>query len=76
MTIADMRAKLMERYSGTIRGQRVDRMSDRQVIAIYKSLVDRKDIGICRPGIPKRSRLHEPVRYEQIGMEFMNDQAS
>ena len=70
MNVTDMRMLLMERYSGTIRGQRVDQMPDRQVIAIYRSLVDRKDPGIQRPGNPKRSRLHEPVRYEQMRMEF------
>ena len=70
MTVAAMREALISRYSPVIRKQRVDRMPDSQVIAIYHSLIDRKDPEICGPGVPKKSRLHKPERYEQIRMEL------
>jgi len=71
MTVNAMRDTLIKRYSPVIRNQRVDRMPDSQVVAIYRSLINRGDSAVIgRPGIPKRSRLHEPVRYEQIEMEL------
>lgn len=76
MTVNDMRDALMARYSTTIRNQRIDMMPDHQVIAIYKSMIARNDGPRRSPGIPKRSRLHEPERFEQTRMDFMNDQAS
>lgn len=76
MTVNDMRRILMDRYSSTIRKQRVDRMPDSQVVAIYRSLVERKDLPSKNSRLPKKRRLHEPEQYEQLRMEFMNDQAS
>ena len=74
MTVAAMREALINRYSHTIRGRSVDRMPDGQVIAIYHSLMERKDPAVtCGPGIPKKSRLHRPERYEQTRMDFLND---
>ena len=83
MTIMAMREQIIQRYSPVVRGQRVDRMPDRQVVAIYKSLMKRRDgVVKCGPGIPKRSRLHERVRFEQTEMDlsfderFRNDQTA
>ena len=69
MTVAGMREALINRYSPVIRNQRVDRMSDYQVIAIYHSLIERKDLEPAHK-IPKNSRIHEPVKYEQLQMEI------
>ena len=62
MTISDMRAQLIQRYSPTIHGQRVDYMPDDQVIAIYYSLIERKDPKIGKPKKPE----YEEVRCEQM----------
>ena len=70
MTVNDMRMALKERYSPVIRNQPVDTMPEGQVIAIYRSLVERKDTAIVKPRIPKKMRLHEPVKYEQMRMEL------
>ena len=70
MTVDGMRAVLMERYSGVIRKQRVDRMPDNQVVAIYKRMEAYGELK-KRPGIPTKRRLHPPVKYEQMRMEFM-----
>ena len=83
MTVTAMREQIIQRYSPVVRGRRVDRMPDRQVVAIYRSLVNRKDpIVKCGPGIPKRRRLHEPMHFEQTEMDlsfderFRNDQTA
>ena len=84
MTVTAMREALITRYSPVIRGQRVDRMPDAQVMAIYRSLINRKDpIVKCGPGIPKRCRLHEREKFEQLEMDlnldgerFRNDQTA
>ena len=70
MTVNDMRRALKARYSPVIRNQPVDNMPEGQVIAIYRSLVERKDTAIVKPRIPKKMRLHEPVKYEQMQMEL------
>lgn len=70
MTIEGMRAVLAERYSGTIRHQRVDCMPDSQVFAIYKRLEAKGELE-NRKRIPKKQRLNPPVRFEQLRMEFM-----
>ena len=70
MNVNDKRAALIHRYSPVIRGQRVDMMTDEQVCAIYGRLLDRNDLDTCKPRIPKKDRLHEPVKYEQMRMEF------
>lgn len=77
MTITAMREQIIQRYSPVVRGQRVDRMPDRQVVAIYRSLVNRKDTPV-----PKRNRIHERVKFEQTEMDltfderFRNDQTA
>lgn len=74
MTVAAMREALIKRYSHTIRGRSVDRMPDGQVVAIYHSLLKRKDPALaCGPGIPKKSRLYRPEHFEQMRMDFLND---
>ena len=62
MTVENMRSQLIQRYSKTIRNQRVDLMPDEQVIAIYHSLIERKDPKIGKPKAPVRSE----VRCEQL----------
>ena len=62
MTVENMRLQLIQRYSKTIRNQRVDLMPDEQVIAIYYSLIERKDPKIGKPKTPARSE----VRCEQL----------
>lgn len=62
MTVNDMRAQLIQRYSQTIHGQRVEFMPDDQVIAIYYSLIERKDPKIGKPKKPE----YEEVRCEQM----------
>ena len=75
MTVTAMRETLIKRYSPVIRGQRVDRMPEQQVVAIYHSLINRRDpILQCGPGIPKKSRLHRPEKSEQLEMEFETDE--
>jgi hypothetical protein len=69
MTVDGMRVALMERYSGEIRHQRVDRMPDSQVIAIYRRLEAYGELR-KRPGIPKKQRLHPPERFEQMRMDI------
>ena len=72
MNVTDMRAALKQRYGDTIRNRHVDYMPDGQVMAIYHSLIDRKDpfIGKERNTVPKKRRLHEPIVYEQTRMEI------
>lgn len=72
MTVNNMRDALKKRYSPVIQGKNVDTMPEKQVIAIYRSLIERKDPLISNPNrkIPKKMRLHEPVRYEQLRMEI------
>lgn len=70
MTVNGMREILIRRYSPVIRGQRIDRMPDTQVLAIYRSLVDRKDPELSRTRIPKKLRLHEPEKFEQLMMDI------
>lgn len=68
MTVNDMRRTIVAKYADTIRGRRVDCMPDSQVIAIYRNLVERR--ALPGPGVPKRRRLHEPVRCEQMRMDI------
>ena len=70
MNVTDMREILKSRYSPVIRNQSVDCMPDNQVIAIYRSLINRRDPELCKQPVPKKQRLHEPVRYEQLRMEI------
>ena len=70
MTINNMRQILINRFSPVIRGQLVEDMPDPQVVAIYRSLVERKDPILDNRRIPKKRRLHDPVKYEQIRMEI------
>lgn len=71
MTVTAMREQIIHRYSPVIRGQRVDRMPDGQVVAIYRSLLRRRDPELtCGPGIPKKSRLHQRERFEQLEMDL------
>lgn len=70
MTVNEMRDALINRYSATIRGQRVEWMPESQVVAIYHSLVERKDLDSGKTRIPKKQRLFEPVKYEQIRMDI------
>ena len=69
MNVTDMRDALKKRYSPVIRGRNVDVMPEEQVIAIYRSLIERKDLDNPRK-IPKSKRLHEPIKYEQLKMEI------
>lgn len=57
MTVENMRSQLIQRYSKTIRNQRVDLMPDEQVIAIYHSLIERKDPKIGKPKTTARSEV-------------------
>ena len=70
MTVNDMREALKKRYSPVIRNQSVDYMPENQVIAIYRSLIERKDPEVNGTKISKRNRLHEPIKYEQLKMEI------
>ena len=70
MNVADMRETLKRRYSPVIRNQSVDFMPEEQVIAIYNSLIERRDPELCKSPIPKTKRLHEPIKYEQLRMEI------
>lgn len=64
MSVTDMREALINMYSDTIRGRKVAWMPDSQVIAIYHSLIDRKDRHIEHP------RPRDPPKGEQMRMEF------
>ena len=45
MNILEMRKRLMARFpSGTIRGRKISNMSDNQILAIYRRLVNSKTI--------------------------------
>lgn len=70
MRVNDMRIALKTRYSPVIRGQRVDDMSEGQVTAIYHSLIERKDPLINKSPVPRKLRINEPVKYEQMKMEL------
>lgn len=70
MTVTDMREALKRRYSPVIRNQSVDYMPENQVIAIYHSLIERKDAEVTERKVPKKMRLHEPMKYEQMRMEI------
>lgn len=64
MTVTEMRNALKQRYGDTIRGTRVDWMPEDQVVAIYRSLVNRKDPFINKP------RGKSTYKYEQLRMEI------
>lgn len=70
MTVNEMREALIDRYYATIRGQRVEWMPESQVVAIYHSLIERKDLNSGKTRISKKQRLFEPVKYEQIRMDI------
>ena len=70
MTVDKMREALIGKYGAKIRGQLITDMPDCQVIAIHRSLAARGDLAPKRPGIPKRSRIHEPMRWEQMRMDI------
>ena len=71
MKVVDMRLQLMKRYpSGYIRGTPIASMSNERVIAIYRSLIDRKDPLIGKNTVPKKLRINPPLKYEQLKMEL------
>lgn len=82
MTTTAMREELIHRYSPVIRGQRVDRMPESQVYAIYRSLISRGEVGKKPRKAAKKYRLHEREQFEQLGMDlsfderFANDQTA
>lgn len=43
MKVTDMRLQLAKRYPNGIRGKPIASMPDDQVVAIYRSLIERKD---------------------------------
>ena len=70
MRVNEMREALKSRYSPVIRNQSVDYMPESQVIAIYHSMIERRDPKVTGTNVPKRKRLHEPMKYEQMRMEI------
>ena len=71
MNVTDMRLQLMKRYpSGKIRGAPIADMSNERVIAIYRTLIDRKDPLIGKNTVPKKLRINPPVKWEQLKMEL------
>lgn len=66
----DMRMALKKRYGAIIRGQHVDSMSDERVVAIYHSLIERKDPQINQSSVPKTMRINPPLKWEQTKMEI------
>ncbi len=72
MTVTAMREALISRYSPVIRGQRVDRMPENKVYAIYQSLLARGEAG-RKHRIPKKKRLHEREHFEQLEMDLRFD---
>jgi len=71
MNVIDMRLQLMKRYpSGKIRGTPIADMPDDRVIAIYRSLIDRKDPLIGKNTVPKKLRINPPIKWEQLKMEL------
>ena len=70
MRVDEMREAIIHRYSPVVRGKLVADMENHQVVAIYKSMVDRGDSATRKRTIPKKRRIHEPVRYEQLRMEI------
>lgn len=70
MSINDMRAALIKRYGPVIQGKKVDNMEDDQVAAIYHRLIESKDPFINKSKVPRKMRLHKPVKCEQIKMEI------
>lgn len=73
MSVERMREALIKRYNVVIQGRRVDCMPDRQVIAIYRSMIKREGRASKGPGIPSKRRIHEPIKFEQMRMDFMYD---
>lgn len=70
MRVNEMREALKSRYSPVIRNQSVDYMPESQVIAIYHSMIERRDPDINGVKVPKKNRLNEPIKYEQMRMEI------
>lgn len=70
MKQVDMRMALKQRFGAIIRGQHIDSMSDERVVAIYHSLIERKDPQINQSPIPKKLRINPPIKWEQTKMEI------
>jgi hypothetical protein len=70
MTINDMRDALKHRYGNMIHNRHVDYMPDNQIMAIYNSVLERKDLNRNTKPVAKTKRLHDPVKYEQMRMEI------
>ena len=70
MRVNEMREAIIKRYSPVIRGCLVADMEEHQVVAIYRNMIDRGDPITKKRKIPKKYRLNEPVRYEQMRMEI------
>lgn len=70
MKVTDMRLQLAKRYPNGIRGKPIASMPDDQVVAIYRSLIERRDPLIGKNTTPKKLRINPPMKWEQIKMEL------
>lgn len=80
MTIKQMRSYLRQRYNGMYNGTHVDDMSNNQVIAIYYTIINRKESDRCvcivrtSPKIIRRDgrvyMLKDNGRFEEIENDY------
>lgn len=64
MKVIDMRMQLCKRYPNGIRGKPITDMPEDQVIAIYRSVIERES--------HEQIKLTPTMNYEQMKMELDN----